>query len=66
MNNKKKQFLRLFIVGYYVAYKPTVVPCILFILVKLKCIHYRSCDDEHNKIFEMCVVKFMSMCKSEF
>ena len=40
--------------GYYVAYKPITLSCILFMLIEMKFIHYHSCV-----MFEM---KFMSMC----
>ena len=39
--------------GYYVAYKPITLPCILFMFIEMKFIHCHSCV-----IF---VMKFMSM-----
>ena len=40
--------------GYYVAYKPITLPCILFVFIEMKFIHCHSCV-----IFAM---KSMSMC----
>ena len=44
----------LIIDGYYVAYKPTTLPCILFMFIEIKFIHYHSCM--------MLATKFMSIC----
>ena len=40
--------------GYYVAYKPITLPCILFMFIEMKFIHCHSCV-----MFKM---KSMSMC----
>ena len=40
--------------GYYVAYKPITLPCILFVFIEMKFIHCHSCV-----VFAM---KSMSMC----
>ena len=40
--------------GYYVAYKPITLPCILFVFIEMKFIHCHSCV--------MFVMKSMSMC----
>ena len=40
--------------GYYVAYKPITLSCILFMFIEMKFIHCRSCG-----IF---VMKSMNMC----
>ena len=40
--------------GYYVAYKPITLSCILFMFIEMKFIHYHSCV-----MFEM---KSMSRC----
>ena len=40
--------------GYYVAYKPITLSCILFMFIEMKFIHYHSCV--------MFVMKFVSIC----
>ena len=40
--------------GYYVAYKPITLPCILFMFIEMKFIHCHSCV--------MFAMKSMSMC----
>ena len=40
--------------GYYVAYKPITLSCILFIFIEIKFIHCHSCV--------MFAMKSMSMC----
>ena len=40
--------------GYYVAYKPITLSCILFMFIEVKFIHWHSCV--------MFAMKFMSMC----
>ena len=40
--------------GYYVAYKPITLSCILFMFIEMKFIHYHSCV--------MFAMKSMSMC----
>ena len=40
--------------GYYVAYKPITLSCILFMFIKIKFIHCHSCV--------MFAMKSMSMC----
>ena len=40
--------------GYYVAYKPMTLSCILFMFIEMKFIHYHS--------FVMFAMKSMSMC----
>ena len=40
--------------GYYVAYKPITLSCILFMFIEMKFIHCHSCV--------MFVMKSMSMC----
>ena len=40
--------------GYYVAYKPITLPCILFMFIEMKFIHCLSCV--------MFAMKSMSMC----
>ena len=42
--------------GYYVAYKPIKLPCILFIFIEINFIHCHSCV-----IFEM---KSMKICNN--
>ena len=40
--------------GYYVAYKPVTLPCISFMFIEIKFIHYHSCM--------MLAMEFMSIC----
>ena len=40
--------------GYYVAYKPITLSCILFMFIEMKFIHFHSCV--------MFAMKSMSMC----
>ena len=40
--------------GYYVAYKPITLPCILFMFIEMKFVHCYSCV--------MFAIKSMSMC----
>ena len=40
--------------GYYVAYKPITLPCMLFMFIEMKFIHYHSCV--------MFTMKSMSIC----
>ena len=40
--------------GYYVAYKPITLSCILFMFIEIKFIHFHSCV--------MFAMKSMSMC----
>ena len=40
--------------GYYVAYKPIILPCISFMFIEMKFIHYHS--------YVMFVMKSMTIC----
>ena len=46
--------LSLIVDGYYVAYKPITLSCILFMFIEMKFIHYHSCV--------MFAMKSMSIC----
>ena len=43
--------------GYYVAYKPITLPCILFMFIEMKFIHCHSCV--------MFAMKSVSMCNDK-
>ena len=40
--------------GYYVAYKPITLPCILFMFVEIKFIHWHSCVMFAMKAMNIC------------
>ena len=46
--------LRRVVIGYYVAYKPITLSCILFMFIEIKFIHCHSCV--------MLAMKSISMC----